>query len=91
MTFDYSFFSRAKEAWKKLNPGKALPEEAIFHHDLLHATEHIETINGKKTKVIVGKMHLVPSDIHEVIFHQGSASVAKKYYEGLGKSEEQKK
>ena len=74
----------AEEAWRNLNPGKKLPENATFHHDLLHATEHTVTIDGKKTKVLVGKMQLVPKDINRAVFHEGSASVAKKYYRGLG-------
>jgi hypothetical protein len=76
----------ATEAWQKLNPGKELPKKATFHHDLLHATEHIEMVDGKKTKVLVGKMHLIPSEANKLVFHQGSASAAKKYYEGLGAS-----
>jgi len=45
----------AKEAWRTLNPGKKLPRDATFHHDLLHATEQTVVIDGKKTKVLVGK------------------------------------
>ena len=74
----------AKEAWRNLNPGKELPKNATFHHDLLHATEQTVTIDGKKTKVLVGKMQLIPTEINSAVFHQGSASVAKKYYQGLG-------
>ena len=74
----------AEEAWRNLNPGKELPTNATFHHDLLHATEQTVTIDGKKTKVLVGKMQLVPKDINRAVFHEGSASVAKKYYQGLG-------
>src|SRR5205085_8779430 len=44
-------------------------------------------IDGKKIKVLVGKMHLVPSEINRVVFHEGSASVASKYYKGLNISE----
>jgi len=29
-------------------------------------------------------MQLVPKGVNEAVFHQGSASVAKKYYQGLG-------
>ncbi len=74
----------AKNAWRKLNPGKTLPENATFHHDLLHVAEETVEINGKKTKVLVGKMHLVPTELHQTVFHEGSASVAKKFYSGLG-------
>ena len=74
----------AEDAWRNLNPGKKLPKGATFHHDLLHAAEHIEVINGKKTKVLVGKMPLIPTDIHQTVAHQGTASVAKRFYEGLG-------
>jgi hypothetical protein len=74
----------ATEAWRNLNPGQKLPEKATFHHDLLNATEETAIINGKKTKVIVGKMQLVPRDVNKAVFHQGSASVATKYYQGLG-------
>jgi hypothetical protein len=74
----------AEQAWRNLNPGKKLPDNATFHHDLLHATEQTVTIDGKKTKVLVGKMQLIPTDVNSAVFHQGSASVAKKYYEGLG-------
>jgi hypothetical protein len=75
----------AKDAWKKINPDKKLPPNATFHHDLLNTTEHIEIVNGKKTKVLVGKMPLIPTDIHQPLYHQGSASAAARYYEGLGK------
>jgi len=51
---------------------------------ILHVAEQTVTIDGKKTKVLVGKMQLVPTDINRAVFHQGSASVAKKYYQGLG-------
>lgn len=74
----------AEEAWRNLNPGKKLPDNATFHHDLLHATEHTVTIDGKKTKVLVGKMQLIPADVNKAVFHQDSASVAAKYYQGLG-------
>jgi hypothetical protein len=74
----------AEAAWKRLNPGQELPTDATFHHDLLHATEETVTIDGKKTKVLVGKMHLIPTDVNKAVFHQGSASVARKYYQGLG-------
>ena len=74
----------AEEAWKQLNPGKKLPERATFHHDLLNVTEHIETIDGKKIKVLVGEMPLVPTEIHQPLHHQGSASAAARYYEGIG-------
>lgn len=72
----------AEEAWRNLNPGKKLPENA--HHDLLHATEQTVVIDGKKTKVIVGKMHLIPTEANEAVFHQGSANIAKKYYQANG-------
>jgi hypothetical protein len=74
----------AEQAWRKLNPGKNLPPNSTFHHDLLHATEQTVTINGKKTKVLVGKMQLVPKDVNKAVFHEGTASVAKKYYRALG-------
>lgn len=74
----------AKMAWQKLNPGKKFPDDTIFHHDLLHVAEETTKINGKKTKVLVGKMHLVPRDLHKTVFHEGSASVARKFYQGLG-------
>ena len=73
----------AKAAWRRLNPGKKLPSDATFHHDLLHVTEHTVEINGKKTKVLIGKMHLIPTEANKAVFHQGSASVAKKYYHSL--------
>ena len=37
----------AKEAWRNLNPGEKLPDNATFHHDLLHATEQTVTIDGR--------------------------------------------
>jgi hypothetical protein len=74
----------AEQAWRKLNPGKVLPKDATFHHDLLHATQYTVTVDGKKTKVLVGKMQLVPKEINKAVFHEGSASVAKKFYDGLG-------
>jgi hypothetical protein len=74
----------AAEVWQKLNPGMKIPADATFHHDLLNATEHIVKINGKQTKVLVGRMQLVPSAINAAVFHQGSASVARKYYQALG-------
>lgn len=73
----------AKAAWLKLNPGKTLPRDSIFHHDLLHVVEETVTIDGKKTKVLVGKMHLVPESVNKLVFHEGSASVARKFYGGL--------
>jgi hypothetical protein len=73
----------AEEAWKKLNPGKELPRNATFHHDLLHATEHTVIIDGKKTKVLVGKMPLIPTAANQAVFHEGTAAVGKKYYHGL--------
>ncbi len=84
LTGDHAIDIRhAEEAWRNLNPGKSLPDNATFHHDLLHATEQTVTIDGKKTKVLVGKMQLVPRDVNQAVFHEGSASVAKKYYQGL--------
>ena len=74
----------AEEAWRNLNPGKDLPTNATFHHDLLNATEQTVTIDGKKAKVVVGKMQLVPTAVNDAVFHEGSASVARKYYQGLG-------
>ncbi|HEX4145626.1 MAG TPA: hypothetical protein VHY91_19125 [Pirellulales bacterium] len=73
----------AKTAWQKLNPGKPLPADSVFHHDLLNAAEHIVTIDGKKTKVLVGKMPAVDNDVHR-LFHKGSASAAREMYEVLG-------
>lgn len=70
----------AKEAWRKLNPGKKLPADATFHHDLLHVTEEVVTIDGQRTKVLVGKMQLIPTELNATVSHQGSASVAKKFY-----------
>lgn len=75
---------RAEAAWRKLNPGMKLPDSATFHHDLLNVAEEVVTIEGKKTKVLVGKMRLVPTKVHETVFHQGSASVARRFYEGIG-------
>lgn len=75
--------ANAKIAWQKLNPGKQIPGDSVFHHDLLHVTEVSTTINGKKTKVLVGKMHLIPSDAHRIVYHEGSASIARKFYQGL--------
>jgi len=72
----------AKKAWQKLNPGKELPSNSVFHHDLLNTAEHVVTIDGKKAKVLVGKMPLLETGVHE-LFHQGSASVARGMYEGL--------
>jgi hypothetical protein len=66
----------AKTAWLQLNPGKSLPPNTTFHHDLLHVVEETIEIDGKKTKVLVGKMHLVPTEINRIVFHEGSASVA---------------
>ncbi len=77
----------AEDAWRNLNPGKDLPANATFHHDLLHATEQTVTIDGKKTKVLVGKMQLVPKAVNDAVFHQGSASVAKKYYQAHNKQQ----
>jgi hypothetical protein len=76
--------ANAKVAWQELNPGKELPPRAVFHHDLLHVAEETIEIDGKKTKVLVGKMQLVPQKINELVFHEGSASVAAKSYKGLG-------
>jgi len=73
----------AKDAWKKLNPGKELPKNSTFHHDLLHATDHIQMVDGKKTKIVIGKMQLVPRTVNDAVSHQGTASVAKRFYEGL--------
>jgi hypothetical protein len=73
----------AKIAWMKQNPGIPFPEDATFHHDLLHTTEHIVEIDGKKTKVLVGKMVLVPTAANDAVFHEGSASIARKFYHGL--------
>ena len=73
----------AKVAWQKANPGKPLPPNSTFHHDLLHVTEQTVIIDGKKTKVLVGKMHLVPTKINRAVFHEGSASLAKKYYQAI--------
>ena len=73
----------AKVAWQRLNPGRTLPKDAVFHHDLLHVVEETLTIDGKKTKVLIGKMQLVPTEINRMVFHEGSASVARKFYEGL--------
>lgn len=73
----------AEIAWKKLNPGKELPKNATFHHDLFHLVEETVEIDGKKTKVLVGKMQLIPTKVNGIVFHQGSASVAKHFYNGL--------
>ena len=73
----------AVAAWKKTHPGQQLPANTVFHHDLLNTAEGTAIINGKKTKVLVGKMHLVPEKIHRLVFHEGSASVARKMYKGL--------
>jgi hypothetical protein len=75
--------ANATTAWKKLNPGEDLPKNWTFHHDLLHATEETVSINGKKTKVLVGKMHLIPTKMNNAVFHEGTVSVAKKYYQGI--------
>lgn len=74
----------AKNAWARLNPGRELPNSATFHHDLLNATVETVTIDGKRVKVVVGKMQLIPTKANQVVFHQGSASVARKFYEGAG-------
>lgn len=74
----------AEIAWKKLNPGRTLPENTTFHHDLLNATTTVVEIDGKKTKVLVGKMPLVPRSINRAVFHEGTASIANKLYQGLG-------
>jgi hypothetical protein len=76
--------ANAKTAWQKLNPAESLPGKTTFHHDLLHVVEETVEINGRKTKVLVGKMHLIPTSIHQLVFHEGSASVAYKFYKGLG-------
>lgn len=73
----------AEDAWRKLNPGKDLPS-GTFHHDLLHATVETKIVDGKKTSVVVGKMRLVPTEVHESIYHEGTASAARKLYDGLG-------
>lgn len=73
----------ATEAWHKNNPGKPLPPGATFHHDLRNVVEETVEIDGKKTKVLVGKMQLVPTEIHRTVFHEGSASAAAKIYRGL--------
>jgi hypothetical protein len=75
--------ANALTAWKKAHPGQQLPAETVFHHDLLHTAEGIAPIDGKGTKVLVGKMHLVPTDVHDLVYHEGSASVARKLYKGL--------
>lgn len=74
----------AEKAWRQLNPGMDLPGNSTFHHDLLHATEETIDVDGQKVKVLVGKMQLVPSSINKAVFHEGTASVAKKYYQGMG-------
>ena len=51
----------AEDAWQNLNPGKKLPKNSTFHHDLLNATDHIQMVDGKKTKIVIGKMQLVPT------------------------------
>jgi hypothetical protein len=74
----------ATAAWKKLHPNDSVPIDCTFHHDLLQVTEETVEINGKKTKVLVGKMQLIPRRAHRLVFHEGSASVADKFYKGLG-------
>ena len=74
--------AHAKEAWQKLNPGMPLPENVRFHHDLLNVTEHIETIKGKPTKVLIGELPAIPTEIHG-LFHQGSHSAAARFYDGM--------
>jgi len=76
--------NNAKKAWQKLHSGKQLPSNSTFHHDLLHAVEEAVIIDGKKTKVLVGKMHLVPTAVNEVVSHEGSAAVARKFYREVG-------
>jgi hypothetical protein len=75
--------ANAKTAWKKQHPGHQLPSNTVFHHDLLHTAEGTGIIDGKKTKVLVGKMHLIPERVHRLVYHEGSASVARKMYAGL--------
>jgi len=73
----------AKKAWLELNPGKVLPPDSTFHHDLRQVVEEMVEIDGKQIKVLVGKMQLVPTKVNKAIFHEGSASVADKFYKGL--------
>ncbi|MBX3413284.1 MAG: hypothetical protein KF708_11390 [Pirellulales bacterium] len=73
----------ATEAWYKNNPGKVLPPGATFHHDLRNVIEETVELDGKKTKVLIGKMQLVPTEIHRTVFHEGSASAAAKIYRSL--------
>jgi len=81
--------SNAKKAWTALNKGKPIPGGATFHHDLLHVVEETITIQGKdgkqtEIKVLVGKVQRIATKVNQIVFHEGSASVARKFYKGLG-------
>ncbi len=74
----------AKTAWSRLNPEKKIPTGATFHHDLLHATEHIVEVDGKQIKVLVGNMPLIPAAANSAVSHEGSRSLARKFYSAVG-------
>ena len=66
----------ARAAWKRLNPNTKIPEGFTFHHDLRSVVEETVSIGGKKVRVLVGHMQLVPDVINRAVAHQGSASIA---------------
>jgi len=69
-------FANAKKAWLQVNPGATLPANGRLHHNLLQITQETVEADGKKVKVLVGKMQMVHQEIHSFISHQGSASIA---------------
>lgn len=72
----------AKTAWTKLNGADDLGD-VVFHHDALHVTETVAVLNNKESRVLVGELHPIPREIHEAIYHQGSASIGRRFYEAI--------
>lgn len=73
-------FENGKAAWLKENSLKDFPPNGKLHHDLLRVTEETVDVDGKKVTVLVGKMQLIYTEIHNFLAHQGSASVGRRYY-----------
>lgn len=73
----------AMAAWKRLHPNTKFPENVVFHHDMLNVTDAIGEIDGKKVKAFVGTMQLIPKELHEALAHEGSASAARHFYDGI--------
>lgn len=85
LTGDYDVDrANAEGVWKRLNKKDVIPDGATFHHDVLHVTETVVEIDGKPTKVLVGRMHLIPEEVYKAVSHQGSLSVGRRYYKDLG-------